>query len=176
MPLRKSPTRTPALLAANRGNARKSTGPRTPAGKARARLNSLTHGRRSPLFTRFRSTLLKSPYHIRSVSQGMLKSEEARHPLFARYLREWGKAWARKQAYLLAGQRKQKRMERLRRMLTELGVSGLRAVLAASSGINGPARQRAANRRLGRLGIAVNSRNLARTKRKYTIGGTPLPL
>ncbi len=35
MPLRKSPTRTPALLAALRANSRKSTGPRTPRGKAR---------------------------------------------------------------------------------------------------------------------------------------------
>jgi hypothetical protein len=33
MSLRKPPARTPALLAANRANARKSTGPRTPEGK-----------------------------------------------------------------------------------------------------------------------------------------------
>jgi hypothetical protein len=45
MPLRKSPVRTPALLAANRANARKSTGPRTPRGKARVSLNSFKHGR-----------------------------------------------------------------------------------------------------------------------------------
>jgi hypothetical protein len=42
--LRKSPTRTAALLAANRANAQKSTGPRTPEGKARVGLNSLKHG------------------------------------------------------------------------------------------------------------------------------------
>lgn len=35
---------TPAKLAANRRNARKSTGPRTAAGKARSRLNALKHG------------------------------------------------------------------------------------------------------------------------------------
>jgi hypothetical protein len=47
MALRKSPTRTPAFLAANRANARKSTGPRTPQGKAQAALNALRHGRRA---------------------------------------------------------------------------------------------------------------------------------
>jgi len=44
MSLRKSPTRTLALLAANRANAQKSTGPRTPQGKARVALNGLKHG------------------------------------------------------------------------------------------------------------------------------------
>ena len=43
--LRKSPTRTPALLAANRSNSLKSTGPRTRRGKARVCLNALKHGR-----------------------------------------------------------------------------------------------------------------------------------
>lgn len=43
--LRKSPCRTPALLAANRLNALKSTGPRTVPGKARVALNALKHGR-----------------------------------------------------------------------------------------------------------------------------------
>ena len=47
MSLRKSPTRTPALLAANRANAQKSTGPRSPEGKARAALNALRHGLRA---------------------------------------------------------------------------------------------------------------------------------
>ena len=44
MPLRKSPTRTPEFLAANRRNAKKSTGPRTQEGKALAALNALKHG------------------------------------------------------------------------------------------------------------------------------------
>jgi hypothetical protein len=42
--LRKSPTLTPRLLAANRANARRSTGPRSAPGRARASLNSLRHG------------------------------------------------------------------------------------------------------------------------------------
>jgi len=44
MSLRKRPTATPALLAANRANASKSTGPRTVEGKNRIVLNALKHG------------------------------------------------------------------------------------------------------------------------------------
>jgi hypothetical protein len=50
MSLRKSPTRTPALLAANHANARKSTGPCTPQGKARVALGALRHGVHAPDF------------------------------------------------------------------------------------------------------------------------------
>jgi hypothetical protein len=42
--LRKPPTRTPEFLAANRKNAKKSTGPRTQVGKALSALNALKHG------------------------------------------------------------------------------------------------------------------------------------
>ena len=44
MSLRKSPTLTSDLLAAHRGNAQKSTGPRTLAGKAWSRLSRLQEG------------------------------------------------------------------------------------------------------------------------------------
>ena len=44
MSLRKSPQITPALLAANRRNAQRSTGPRTAAGKQNSKFNSLKHG------------------------------------------------------------------------------------------------------------------------------------
>ena len=37
-------TVTPAKLAANRANAKKSTGPRTARGKRRSRMNAITHG------------------------------------------------------------------------------------------------------------------------------------
>ncbi len=60
MPLRKSPTRTPAMLAANRANSLKCTGPRTARGKARAALNSLKHGRYAP---RLLQTLLRAGDH-----------------------------------------------------------------------------------------------------------------
>jgi hypothetical protein len=45
MSLRKSPRRTRALLAANRRNARKSTGPRTATGKRHSAWNAMRHGR-----------------------------------------------------------------------------------------------------------------------------------
>ncbi len=44
MSRRKSLVRTPALLAARRANALRSTGPFTPQGKARVALNALQHG------------------------------------------------------------------------------------------------------------------------------------
>ena len=44
MSLRKSPIRTAAMLAANRANARKSTGPRTAAGKRTSAMNALRSG------------------------------------------------------------------------------------------------------------------------------------
>jgi len=50
MSLRKSPTHTPALLAANRANAQKSTGPHTAEGKSRAALNSFRYAFRAPKF------------------------------------------------------------------------------------------------------------------------------
>jgi hypothetical protein len=44
MSLRKSPRLSPELLAAKRSNARRSTGPRTPAGKQNSKLNALKQG------------------------------------------------------------------------------------------------------------------------------------
>ena len=51
MSLRKRPTVTPALLAANRTNASKSTGPRTVEGKNRIVLNALKDGRHARHFS-----------------------------------------------------------------------------------------------------------------------------
>jgi len=47
MSLVKLPASTPARIAANRANAKKSTGPRTPEGKRRIVFNALKHGQRS---------------------------------------------------------------------------------------------------------------------------------
>jgi hypothetical protein len=47
MSLRKSPRRTPELLAAARNNAQHSTGPRSAAGKQNSKLNALKHGERA---------------------------------------------------------------------------------------------------------------------------------
>jgi hypothetical protein len=57
MSLRQRPALTPALLAANRRNAQKSTGPRTEEGKQRVRMNGLLHGLRS---RSFRESLIQS--------------------------------------------------------------------------------------------------------------------
>jgi hypothetical protein len=61
MSLRKSPTLTPALLAACRRNAKKSTGPRTAQGKAQARMNALRTGNRSRLRWGLLLSLLNAP-------------------------------------------------------------------------------------------------------------------
>lgn len=50
MSLRKSPRKTPALLAACRANARKSKGPKANRSKARTCLNALKHGQYASLF------------------------------------------------------------------------------------------------------------------------------
>jgi hypothetical protein len=61
MSLRKSPTLTPAMLEANRRNARKSTGPRTARGKAQTRMNALRSGDRSKLRRGLWLALLNAP-------------------------------------------------------------------------------------------------------------------
>jgi hypothetical protein len=50
MPLRKRPVVTARMIAANRANARLSTGPRTEEGKRRVRFNGLRHGQRAKSF------------------------------------------------------------------------------------------------------------------------------
>ena len=77
MALRRSPALTPRSLAARRSNALKSTGPRTPCGKARVSLNALKHGRamgpagRAP---RFRERLLRAGYVQQEVLYDGLRS------------------------------------------------------------------------------------------------------
>ena len=84
MSLRKPPTLTPARIAANRRNARKSTGPRTAQGKARSRLNGLRDGWRSPTYRAlFRALAYAPPCSVnRVVAAHKLTPEEASHPVF----------------------------------------------------------------------------------------------
>lgn len=81
--LRKSPTMTPARLAANRRNARKSTGPRTARGKAQSRMNSLRSGGRSAHLRNLVLALLEAPPGlVAATAQQVLASEQMVHPLF----------------------------------------------------------------------------------------------
>ena len=83
MSLRKSPTLTPALIASNRRNARKSTGPRTAQGKARSRLNRLRGGWRSPEYINLLKAILDAPPGRMGVTmQALLASKPVVHPLF----------------------------------------------------------------------------------------------
>jgi hypothetical protein len=83
MSLRKSPTLTPALLASNRRNAKKSTGPRTVRGKAWSRLNRLRNGWRSQEYINFLEALLDAPPgRVAVTAQALLQSKSVLHPLF----------------------------------------------------------------------------------------------
>ena len=84
MSLRKSPTLTPARLAANRRNARKSTGPRTARGKGWSRLNSLRSGARSSLYHGLWQALWDAPpCQMAITARATLTPQLASHPLFA---------------------------------------------------------------------------------------------
>lgn len=84
MSLRKSPTLTAARLAANRRNAQKSTGPRTPRGKAQSRLNALRHGWASPTFQNLIIAITEAPPgESVEAALALLTPEQAAHPVFA---------------------------------------------------------------------------------------------
>jgi len=81
--LRHSPTRTPALLAANRRNALHSTGPRTARGKAWSCRNHLRTGGDSPDYLNFLHTLMDAPPgRMRPAAETLLRGLEVQHPLF----------------------------------------------------------------------------------------------
>ncbi len=83
MSLRKCPTLTPALLASNRRNAKKSTGPRTARGKAWSRLNRFQHGMRSPEYINFFKALHDAPLgKVGMMADALLSSPQVIHPLF----------------------------------------------------------------------------------------------
>jgi hypothetical protein len=83
MALRKSPTLTPALLAANRQNSKRSTGPRTARGKAWSRLNRMRHGARSPEYLSFLKALLDAPGgRVAETAQALLNSKPVVHPVY----------------------------------------------------------------------------------------------
>ena len=83
MSLRKNPM-TPARLEANRRNAKKSTGPRTPRGKSQSRMNRLRNGGRSRLYNDLLQTLVDAPPGgVAKTARAVLTPAQAAHPLFA---------------------------------------------------------------------------------------------
>lgn len=84
MSLRKSPTLTPALLAANRRNAQRSTGPRTARGKGQTRLNALRTGERSRLRLDLLMGLIYAPpCRVERWARAWVTPEMAWKPLFS---------------------------------------------------------------------------------------------
>ncbi len=84
MSLIKSLALTPAKLAANRANARRSTGPRTPQVRQRTRLNALKHGLRSRSFAR---TVVNSADDQKKFRQGMVMLRLALVPAGSRAIK-----------------------------------------------------------------------------------------
>ncbi len=85
MSLRKSPTLTPARLAANRRSALKSTGPRTAQGKGQSRMNGLRHGGRSRFYQGLWRALFEAPpCAVDGTARAILTPELAAHAQFRR--------------------------------------------------------------------------------------------
>jgi hypothetical protein len=75
---------SPAQIAANRRNARESTGPRSAPGKAQSRLNRLRDGSRSRLYRDLMWKLMDAPpAAVARAARAALTLELAAHPLFA---------------------------------------------------------------------------------------------
>ena len=93
MSLRKSPTRTPAFLAANRANPQKCTGPRTPEGKTPVALNALHHGLKARSFfshlTKSRRASEEFNGLYRALYAALLPDETGIHLLKRTVLRVW---------------------------------------------------------------------------------------
>ena len=77
MPLRQSPCLTLESLAARRANALKSTGPRTPRGKARVSFNALKHGQYAARSARLRERLIRAGYERQEELYGRIRSRIA---------------------------------------------------------------------------------------------------
>ena len=95
MSLCKSPTLTPALLAANRRNAQKFTGPRAAQAKTESRMNGLGKGTRSPFYRDLlQAMFFAPPCRVEQTARVFLSPEAASHPLMARTLELSGRAEA----------------------------------------------------------------------------------
>ncbi|HEY6292125.1 MAG TPA: hypothetical protein VI455_11285 [Terriglobia bacterium] len=77
MPLRRSPCLTPESLAARGANALRSTGPRTPRGKARVSFSALKNGNYAARSARLRERLIQAGYERQEELYGRIRSKIA---------------------------------------------------------------------------------------------------
>ena len=74
---------TEARLEANRRSSKKSTGPRTEAGKARSRMNGFRHGMRSPEYLKLLIALADAaPGAVLRVGEACLTQAQRTHPAY----------------------------------------------------------------------------------------------
>jgi hypothetical protein len=121
MPLRKPTQLSERKTAANRENARRSTGPRTPAGKRRASLNALTHGLRARALGQTMRELGESPQDYARLHLALLSSFQPANAVEAKLVEDLARLWWKKdradraQLGLQAYEVKKLEMEQLRR-------------------------------------------------------------
>jgi len=128
MSLRRSPTPTPALLAANRENARLSAGPSTPAGEENSSRNSRKRGRFAREGKDFRATLAalgEKPEEFDRLYEDLLRAYRPADPLWARQVEDLARLYWRRARLdriknaLLLRQRTTDERERERRAMEE---------------------------------------------------------
>ena len=93
--LKKSPI-SARQLAANRLNARQSTGPRTPEGKESSRFNGLKHGLCAQLFRRVMSELGEDPEEFDRFHTGLREAAEPANTLEAQLVEDLALLWWKK--------------------------------------------------------------------------------
>lgn len=96
MSLRKRSALTVALVAANRENARKSTGPRSVEGKRRSRLNALKHGLSAKSFRQAMLGLGENPREYERLHRDLIDSLQPANGLEAKLVEDLAKLWWKK--------------------------------------------------------------------------------
>ena len=99
MSLRKSPELTPELLAAKQANARKSTGPRTPAGKQNSKFNGVKHGAYAAPENHYQvmRALGEDPQEFEFLKQQLMLSYGPEDPLWQHQVEDLAKLYWRRQ-------------------------------------------------------------------------------